>query len=219
MTITIILSGVPVRKEVPTMWEQVTFHQFVELAKIGDVPSKIISLFTGVDHEVLRKAKIFNLDIVLSTLAFLQTPMKMTVPKKLFHYDLPDNLEFMSTAQYEDLKLAADKMSVKPEDAVLNMQKYPLMLATYCAEPYSWERAEKISKELWNAPCPEVIGGGNFIWAKLLELKTNTKLISPKGGIPTSRFVRGIQAWLRNTVFSIRLRTFKKRLAKAGQQF
>ena len=80
MKITLELNGVKLEKDIPISWKEVTFKQFLQLLKCNDDMVKIISIFTEIEEETLRKAKIYNLDILINLLSFLKTDMTLTIP-------------------------------------------------------------------------------------------------------------------------------------------
>lgn len=216
MIITITLNGVKVKKEIPDSWDQVTFEQFLKLAQCKSDPAKILSVFTGVKETVLIKSRIQNLGLVVQHLSFLEKPMSVVIPKKIFNYKIPENLEFQSIAQYQDLEAECAKFSQKKEDEIENAKRFPLMVATYCVEDYSWEAAEKLAPIFYGAPCEEVLAVGNFTLVKLVELKANTKVTYPQGATPMSKLRLVMRAWLRNMVFTARFYLWRRRLRSKG---
>lgn len=206
-------------KDIPMSWMEVNYIRFLKLADCGDDLAKRLALFTGVGEDILKKAKIENLDVVIQTLAFLDTNLEYQIPETIAGFPVPKNLEFKSIAQFEDLKSEAAKFSPAPENALKNLTFYPLMVATYCAEPYSWEAAEELASKIALAPCPEVLAIGNFILVKLIELKQKQKPVFPKGGTRRNRFGLAIKSYLRLMVFSVRWYLWKRRLTKAGLNF
>ena len=213
MKITLELNGVKVEKDIPTMWKEVTFKQFLALLKCEDDIVKIVSLFTEIDEETLKKAKIYNLEIIIELLSFLKTEMDLTVPNTCLGYKIPKNLEFESIGQYQDLKLEASTM--KDND----VEKYALFCAIYCTNPYDFKEAEKKKDEFLNAPCGEVVAIGNFTLLKLVELSNGIKVKSPRLSTPKKRFWRALIAFQKSLAFTLRYYIWKRRLRIRGTSY
>jgi len=117
MKVTAILNGVKVTKEIPTSWDQVTYGNFLKLTECGTDIAKIVSLFTGIDIDTLRKSKILNIEAVTGALSFLNVPMDaLDIPDKVLGYDIPKNLEFESMGQYADIQDAIKKAEGKDKE-------------------------------------------------------------------------------------------------------
>ena len=56
----------------PGSWAEVTFKQFLELAEAGDNTARILSVFSGIPEETIRKARLRNSDVVLDKIKFIQ---------------------------------------------------------------------------------------------------------------------------------------------------
>jgi hypothetical protein len=212
MKIQIELQGVKVEKEIPTKWKEVTFGQFLKLAEAGDDIVKIISLFTEIDEETLRKAKIYNLESLIELLGFLRTEMNLEIPETCIGYKIPKNLEFETIGQYQDLK--AEAMTIKD---VQSFDKYALFCAIYATSPYDYKKAEEISKDFLNAPSVEVLAIGNFTLAKLAELTTGIKVKSLLPSIPKKKFWLVLTVWVKSLVFIKRYYTWRKKLHSIGR--
>lgn len=233
MRITITLPSGKIKKEIPTNWDDINYRQFLDINKNGWTilltPSELIAYFTGIDVEVIRKSKIEGLETVIKLLSFLQlVPMKFEIPKRLFvsgqspngfWYDIPKNLEFESTGQFTDLESEAAKLSPNPEDKLSNLEHYPLIVATYCVDPYSWQEAEKLAPFIFNSPCQEVLAIGNFTLVKLIELNLNIKPTSPPVVTRLSKFQLALKGWQKNMVSSARFYLWRRRLGRAGMNF
>lgn len=214
MKITITHNGVKIQKNIPVSWDEVSFRTFLDLAKIGRDSSKILSLFTGVDEDIIRAAKIVNLDNVLTALSFLETKLSYAIPEKVNGYDIPKNLEFKSTGQFEDLKQECAKFD--PQDGFKNMERYPVILATYALKDYSWEAAEALAPIFLDAPCQEVLAVGNFTLMKLRELNESGKLTYLQAVSPMTRLRLAMRGYLRSLASSARSLLWKRQLRSAG---
>lgn len=217
MNIQITHHNITVNREMPRSWGDVSFYNFLELAKLGDDVTKIISLFTKVPEEVLIKAKIENFDLVLESLSFIWlVKHEYYLPKTVLGYEIPKNLEFKSTGQYQDLKRIREELHGK--DGVTVMLSYPLMVATYAMKDYSWEEAEKLQKVFFDAPCMEVLAVGNFTLLKLNALNESGKAIFQPVVILRNRLRLAIKSWLINLGSSARSITWKRLLSSAGMK-
>lgn len=216
MKITATLNGVKITRDIPTSWDKVTFRNFVDLATIGDDMTKIISYFTVIDEATLKKAKINNLETVLSALSFLSVPPDTTIPKTILGYKLPDNLELESIGQYEDVKTLLVKMQGMGNDAV---NLYPVIVGTYAMKEYDGLEVDKFSERFWNAPCGEVLAIGNFTVMKLSGLKKPSRKASPLVGILPKSWRLAIRGYLSNLAFSARYYLWKRKHHTQGTSF
>jgi hypothetical protein len=179
VTLTIIHNNQKQEKPIPVSWDQVTFGQFLKLGECGSDRIKVLSLFTGIDYETLKKSKIIGLDRALAALLFLEKAPEPRVPKEILGYPVPENLEFEQVQMYLDLKTYLEESKGKtPEE---QLAQYTLYCAVYAVPhwkqgQYSWEFTEKLAPLFLNAPCTEVMGIGNFTLAKLIGLKHDIKI-------------------------------------------
>jgi hypothetical protein len=213
MKITITQNNLKYEKEIPTCWEEVTFKQFVEMAECGDDYAKLLSVFTGIDPEILRKAKVHNLESIVRVLQFLGTKPLDVVPATILGYKVPKDLGTESIQQWEDLKKdLRDTKELGPKEQML---RYPLYVATYCCEQeygeYDWKRAENMAKRFENAPALEVLAIGHFTLAKLIELRFGIKDFFPKPSTPRKSWMLALSVWVRHMAFSARLALWKRK--------
>lgn len=172
----------------PTDWDQVTWGQFRQLAKSGNDIASILSVFTGIDVETLRQAKIVNLEHLILILSFINNhPTVDTLPDKILGHQIPKDLGMETIAQFEDLKKAILEAGNNQFDF------YGLYVATYCVKPYDWQQAEKIAPEFDNAPCLEVLATGNFILLRLAVLLTDRKTTSLNFRTPLRRLKQALR--------------------------
>ena len=77
------LNGVKIEKNLPVCWEEVTFGQLLAYQAVKDA-ADVLSIFTGIDAETLRGAKIANLPTLLACLSFLKNqPVDYVLPKEI----------------------------------------------------------------------------------------------------------------------------------------
>jgi hypothetical protein len=209
MKFDITLNGVTVKKEIPTSYAEMTYEQLIGLASCGDDKIKILSMFTDVAEETLRKAKIKNLFVVLDSLKFLRKEVEQTMPKSIMGYPIKD-IEIETIGQYADIQ---DIISKYDKDNPIDILKsYPLIVATYCVKPYDFAKAEELSKELLKAPCGEVLAVANFTLVKLEELNRTTQPIFLRLVIRMSKFKRAMKNWLNRLVFTQRYYSWRNKL-------
>lgn len=200
------LNGVKVKHDVPTGWEQVKFKDFVAL---DGNPTKALSVFTGIEEKILRKANITGLEKLITILSFLQNDIPvMKFPKTILSYRVPYDLGFESWGQYMDLKEELDK-GLSGMDLV---KQYPSFCAIYTMHGYDKDSLESRIEEFNNAPCTEVLAVGNFTLMKLGALMMGTTNSSLQEGTPMRRYRLALKAWWTNTVFMVRFYILKKRL-------
>jgi hypothetical protein len=225
MKVTIIINGKSIEKEVPTAWGEpdnfVPFWQFVDLEKCSDPETKVLdktkvlSLFTGIDHETLLKAKIKAFDnVMVNGLSFLGTEPKVTIPEKLLGYTMPKNLEFEQVQQYVDLQnYIKESRDKSPSD---QLRQYTLYCAVYaCSQKYGkydWKLVEEMAPEFLNAPCTEVMGIGHFTLMRLIASKQSTKPTSPPQNTLLKKLGLVLKSWRLRLAFSLHWIIWSKKL-------
>jgi hypothetical protein len=209
MKITIELNGVKVQKDIPISWDEVTFSQFIQIADAKDLAARL-AIFTGVEVETLRKIKISNLGTITGLLSFIDnTEIDMRVPKEIAGFKMPDNLAVETIGQFEDMKAEAAKMQDKSKES---LKAYAMFCAIYVTNPYDYKEAEKKLDIFMNAPCPEVLGIGNFTLVKLIELNNPSLREALKPPSRIRRLKLGMKGWLRALVFTARYYSWKRKL-------
>lgn len=208
MTVHITLNGVRVTKDIPESWDKVTFRQ--SLAITGKSKVYALSVFTDIPEETLRIAQVHNANAVMELLSFLDREITYTMPESIMGHKLPKDLESESIAQYADIQEIVSKFDEK--DPMKNIEKYPLIVATYCVNPYDFKEAEKIAEKLFDAPCTEVMAVGNFTLARLLASKLNIPNPFPLAATPPNRLRRVMISWRYRLDFIIRYFSWRKAL-------
>lgn len=217
MIIQISLNGVKTSRDIPTSWEQVTFRQFIALQECKDDFVKVMTLFTGIEPDIIRKALIDNLDGLILALGFLQREPEQIKPTSILGHELPKDLGFESIAQFEDIKESLKK--AKDMTVIDHMKLYPLYCSIYACKPYDWLKAEELQDKFFDAPCQEVLGVGNFTLAKLIGLKLSTGQKSQKRSILPKKFKLALVAWQMHLAFTVRYFFWKKRPATNVKSF
>lgn len=233
MKITVRVNDVNQHINVPVSWDQVTYKQFLQLAKAGNSYAKVLSVLTGIDEGVITRAQIKNLDAAMQILSFIRKPCPYFVPHKILFYPLPKDLGFESVAQYEDIRSTLEKLKDATEDQRLN--QYPYFVAVYACRHMSKERcedlreatgnneikfgeyhylkAEAMAEDFFNCPAPEVLGIGNFTLLKYVSLNLGINPVYQMRLTPMKRLRLVFKRWLLSLDLPERLATWKKRLA------
>lgn len=173
--IQIELNKVKQKKQIPTTWEEVTFDQFVKMLEVK-TDAETLSIFTGIDADIILKAKIKGVEDIFYHLEFLQTkPEWDSYPEEFLGVTMPKDITYHSLAPYVD-----SKASIK------SVADYAKVVAIYLQavksnwDGYDFDKAMELVPEIMQQPAREVVGLGNFFIVKLFPLKTNTTANSPK---------------------------------------
>lgn len=224
MKITIVShTGFKTKRDIPQDWPGVSYQQFLTIHRNGWTvfhnTAEIISLFTGIDIALLRSSKVEGLVEVVQMLSFIDSkPIAYEIPSKILvnghYYDVPKNLEMEPVAQFEDIKKESETFSADPKDKFTNLEKWPLIVATYLVNPYSWQAAEKLAPHVFNSSCQEVLAIGNFTLVRLNELSQNIKPTSLKAATHKNRLMLAMKAFRASMVFSARWLLWRRRLTR-----
>jgi hypothetical protein len=215
MKLEVILNGKLTERNIPASWDQVTFKQFLDLIDCVDDYVKAISVFTGVDADIIKKAKIKGLYDVMHTLGFLRQECQTRVPERILFYPVPKDLSFETIAQYEDLRAAINSTATLSRKEQL--AKYTFYCAVFACREMSIERtrdlamkypnegikygeyhplkAEAMQDEFLNAPAPEVLGIGNFTLTNLTALSLGIKVSYQKPITQVKRLKLVLKRW------------------------
>lgn len=215
LKVTIILGKSTIHRDLPVCWEDVTFAQFLDLESCGQDIIKVIALLTGVDYLTLCAAKIVDMDNVISLLKFLNTQPVTAIPKTILGYTVPEKLDFEQVQQYIDLKnYVAESAKMTPTEQLRNYTLYCAVYACIAKHgKYEWQLAEGMRDEFLQAPCTEVMGIGNFTLLRLIGLKHNIDLNSPKVSSLIKKFKLVLAGWRIRMVLFLRSFNWKKKLA------
>jgi len=199
MVVEFKLNGVKVTKDLATRWDEVSFRQFLDMAKAGEDKTRVVSILTGIEYETLLKAKIGNLETLLAITSFVWTepidyilPKSLTILGSLAKYKIDDNLELNSLERYSDLDNVLKSFG---DDSHKNLEKYPLICATYAVSPYDYKDAENLANEFFNSPCTEVMAVGNFTLVSIRGLKNIIPTIVPLEDTRLNRLRLALRNW------------------------
>ena len=167
----------------PSSWLDPNFAQYIGIMenKAGTIGA--ISIFTGVDIQTLKKAKIEGLDMVIKTLSFLNKPANFEAnATQIGKYKLPLNskgvfdVQFESLGQFEDMSIVM--RNVPEKDIIAHTKAYANYAAIYLQKlrdgEYDDDKAKLMVPEVMEMPAHEVISAGSFFFLKLLNLLTGT---------------------------------------------
>lgn len=207
------LNGVKFTKDIPTDWSGVTFRQFLQLKDNKDLTA--LSVFTGLDRDTLKKAKVKNFDDVIRALSFTGfQPDLFKLPKSILNYPVRQDLGFEPFGRYTDIKDIIDK-GVEGEEL---LKQYPLFCAIYTHQgEYSYQEAEKNVEQFYLAPCTEVLALGNFLLMRLAGLRKGTAKTSPYLPTPLKKLRLALLLWRSRLAFTLRYYIWKRKHLSTGK--
>lgn len=180
------LNGKPIT--ITDSWDKMTFKQYLRVLKAPkDDLIEMISIITGVEYEILKKAKIGGLPKLMYFANQLDNPPKFPdKPKKVGKFTLPLNsngifdIQLESLAQFEDMRHVMNK--TEP-----TIYAHTEAYATYCAlylqkirdGEYDADKAFKMVPELMDYPAGDIISAGGFFFVRLQSLLNGTVSNSP----------------------------------------
>ena len=191
ITVSITLNGNTQKKQIPTCWDDVTFAQYLELLT-PKTDADLLAMFTGVDVDTIRKAKIKGVEDVFLQLEFLREPAKWDeVPKSFLGQLIPKDITFEALGPYADCRTIIGQTEGK------DLKDFVEAYAKYCAiyvqaistnwEGYDYDKAIEFVPEIMNQPAGEVVGLGSFFITKLLPVRRTTETTSPKKDTPLKK--------------------------------
>lgn len=180
------LNGKPIN--LTDSWAKMTFKQYLRVIKMSkdDLIEKL-SIVTGIEYEILKKAKIGGLPKLMYMAKFLnETPSFPEKPTKIGKYKLPLNshgifdIQLESLAQFEDMRMVMQKLEA-------TLYAHTEAYATYCAlylqkirdGEYDSDKAFKMVPELMDYPASDIISAGGFFFVKLHSLLIGIQSSSP----------------------------------------
>lgn len=207
------LNGVKFKKEIPTDWDQVTFRQFLKLQDNKDLTA--LSVFTGLDPETLKKAKIKNFDDVIRALSFTNYPPDLLkLPKSILGHPVRQDLGFEPFGRYTDIKDIIEKE--QPNGNIIN--HYPLMASIYTmGGEYKFYEAQNNAEQFQEAPCTEVLALGNFLLMRLIGLKNTNRKTSQNRPTLLKKLRLVFLLWRARLAFTLRYYIWKKRHLSTGK--
>ena len=180
------------KHKIPTIWENVTYNQYIELLKLPNSLLHYIHLFTSIPIETLQNSELKNLERIALSLSFLTIPPKPDGKPTLMvgPYPMPADVTIQSLGQFEDLRDLAKRLPpnlITLENqlvmAELTLEACAIYVQKIKHSKYDYSRVKEVKEELKRYSCMEVTQTGTFFLAKPLNMSTPT----------TSRFQRVIQ--------------------------
>lgn len=174
--------------QIPTSWEEVTFAQYLQIFDLDNDVIKLVSVFTNKDYEYVKKAIFVNLDKLLESLSFLNTPHEIpTYSPTCGPYTLPANnkgqfnIQYESLGQFEDARQAMNKVAGKSMQE--HTKAYGKYVAIYLQKirdgEYDPQKVDAMEVEVQNFPALQVCSLGQFFFVKLKTLLNGTRKTSP----------------------------------------
>lgn len=202
---------IPIKAEsVPYEWRGVNFGKFKAICEKATDEIFILSVFLGIEPDVLRKAKVENFEVIMAKLKFLyKPPLWDETPRKLGAITMPADITFESTAQFEDMrsvyKMDKNQVEEVTKNPVLEYLNFAKLAAIYY-QPLL-EKAEYkginyvtdcILPELDSLSCVEVVSLGRFFYAKLVSLSSGIPMSYLIANIPQKRKRRGFESLMKS---------------------
>lgn len=176
-------------KQIPESWDDkdcpVTFGQYLELLNddetIDNDISHVLSIFLGLSPEVIRFAKITNIEQVIQALSFITetTPNFQGKVDEFMGVQIPADITFEQLAPFEDMRSLMRKTTKDTpfKDRIAQYAKYVAIYVQLKRDPeYSYEKAMQIVPAVMIQPCQDVIILGSFFLIKVARL---TRSITP----------------------------------------
>ena len=162
---------------IPTVWSDVTYHQYIKLITTPNNLIDYIAVFVDIPRETLATAKLNNVERIALALSFLTIPPKFEAkPAKMVGpYYVPKDITLESLGQFEDLRALITQMpsGTTPEECIQTSELYLSSCSIYIQKiadgKYDPQRVEAVKDKLRNYSCVEVIQTGSFFFYKLLN--------------------------------------------------
>lgn len=174
------------KHQFPTVWDEVTYSQYIRLLTAPNSLPHYIHIFTGIPLETLQKAELKNLEKISLALSFLTISPKFDTdakPSKMVGpFVLPKDVTLSSLGQFEDLKALLNRMPkdlLTIENQLLISDLYLEACAIYTQKVrdgvYDNLKVPEVKELLKNYSCMEVTQTGSFFLFRPLHILTNTQ--------------------------------------------
>ena len=155
---------------------------------LKDDTVQLVSIFTGLEYEYLKKSVIVGLDDILKALSFINKPANFPGSvNQVGPYKIPNNMkgafniQHESLAQFEDMRAIMNKL--KQGDIKEHTQAYLKYCAIYIQKlrdgEYKPLMVPEVEDELENYPAYQICSLGAFFFLKLRSLSIGTPSDSP----------------------------------------
>lgn len=180
------LNGEPIN--ITDSWEKTTLAQYLRIMRMKNDTIELLSIITGLDYDLLKKANIKGLDKLLYASRFINSaPVVPTKVEKIGPFKLPLNhkgifdIQFESLAQFEDMRVIMESVDMKDVTAIT--ESYAKYCALYVQKlrdgEYDGGKALAMVDEVMTYPALEVIAAGSFFFVRLWSLLRGTPTTSP----------------------------------------
>lgn len=187
--IKIVINKKPI--QFPTCWDDLTFKQYLATFHV-ERQVQAISLFTGIDEDILKKAQIPGVDVLVEATKFIwSAPNFKDKYEKIGPYPWPVNkkgifdIQIESLGQFEDMRLIMNQKieeAVETERVIRFVEKYPKYIAIYLQKirdkEYDHNKAMEMAEEIMSYPAGEVVTLGSFFILRLRSLLPGTGVAS-----------------------------------------
>jgi hypothetical protein len=219
------LDGKPLEPfEIPVRWPEVDFEMFLKLQGVQVVPSKILSVITGLDEPTIARCQIVGLNSIISALSFMNpttgTPMSNALPKSILGHEIPKDLTFQQTGRYEDALTVAASIPEKPTKE--DLMKYLRICAIWTMPNYiesTIAEKDEFEKKFLKAPCEEVMAIGNFTLVKCLLLSRGSEKLYPLADTRLNKWRLALKVFRIKLAFMARYYGWKARHRITGIKF
>jgi len=206
ITLTAELNGVKKTIQIPSTWNDVTFKQYLSFFDLDGKDESVLALFTGLDKDLIRRAKITGLETVLIALDFIkEAPEWSKTPELFCGHLMPKDITFEALAPYADCRDLIEKSTDDLKTFASNYAKIAAIYL-YCVregyENYDFDKAILLEDEVLNQPAWEVAGLGSFFITKFSPLKISTKKNSQTEGSLLRKLKRGTKNLVKRLGFS-----------------
>lgn len=154
-------------KQIPTRWKDVTFRQWVQLAKAKNNWVESVAVFLGVTPDEINKSNFTEgMDVVVEALNFMvKLPEVEKYPTWLGPYALGNKIT--TFPQLNAILEQTEIIAKAYHSGDIEKMTEPLaeIAAIYCqgvTEPFDKEKAGYLAKQFMDYPCGEIIAVGEY---------------------------------------------------------
>lgn len=167
--------------QVCSTWNDLTLNQYLQVQKLKDDFLQLVSICSGLDYEILKKAEIVGLESVIESVKFVSKPPEIpSSVSKIGKYTIPldskgqFNIQYKRLDQFEDMR----KIMSGCKDIGSITEAYPQFVAIYLQPirdgEYNYSKAMAMVDEVRELPALPVISLGSFFLIRLLSLSSGT---------------------------------------------
>ena len=171
-------NGQEIPFEMPGLWSECTYLQYIESRLHYEDRLKIYEIFTGIKAEIWGEPHDPALFLAMDrALNFISKEPATTRPEIVSRggkfYDIPKDFLRINYGKYSDFLTL---YSSAGEDEIEIIKKIPQLVAIFCCIDYeTQEELEEIGREVEQMQADEVQALASFFLSKLTESKLGTK--------------------------------------------